>query len=234
MNGGRLPGFKMSRQFRFHPYARVKPSAREIVVLYDDTYDEDHTIPSSSTTSDSGTASVGGRLSSYKLSRQYRYHPYTRMKPSAREIMTGMERSPRFPSKSFVELAGALHKKQAGLYIQLHTGHAPLNQRLHRLKKESDTLPTFSTMQAPGCICSDMSRSYKKNLWNEVSYTTTPHVNTPSTYIHVRAFLPSGITLNPCTRHSTVPPRHAKSPTVPHDAPTSRRRLSPAQDQVIQ
>ncbi|KAI6097315.1 hypothetical protein EDD16DRAFT_1527653 [Pisolithus croceorrhizus] len=197
-------------------------------------YDEDYTIPSSSATSDSGMASVSGRLSSYKLSRQYRYHPYTRMKPSAREIVTGMERSPRFPSKSFVELAGALHKKQAGLYIQLYTGHAPLNQRLHRLKKESNTLPTFSTMQAPGCICSDMSRSYKKNLWNEVSYTTTPHVNTPSTYIHVRAFLPSGIMLNPCTRHSTVPPWHAKSPTVPHDAPTSRRRLSPAQDQVIQ
>ncbi|KAI6095116.1 hypothetical protein F5141DRAFT_1222473 [Pisolithus sp. B1] len=90
MNGGRLPGFKMSRQFRFHPYARVKPSAREIVALYDDTYDEDHTIPSSSTTSDSGTASVSGRLSSYKLLRQYRYHPYTRMKPSAREIVTAV------------------------------------------------------------------------------------------------------------------------------------------------
>ncbi|KAI6138698.1 hypothetical protein EDD17DRAFT_1770928 [Pisolithus thermaeus] len=88
MNGGRLPGFKMSRQFRFHPYARVKPSAREIIALYDDTYDEDHAIPSSSATSDSGTASVSGRLSSYKLSRQYRYHPYTRMKPSAREIVT--------------------------------------------------------------------------------------------------------------------------------------------------
>ncbi|KAI6122088.1 hypothetical protein F5141DRAFT_1061634 [Pisolithus sp. B1] len=215
MSGGRLPGFKMSRQFRFHPYARVKPSAREIVALYDDTYNEDHTIPSSSATSDSGTASVSGRLSSYKLSRQYRYHPYTRMKPSAREIVTGMERSPRFPSKSFVELAGALHKKQAGLYIQLHTGHAPLNQRLHRLKKL-------------------YPHSNDPPHRNEVSYTTTPHVNTPSTYIHVRAFLPSGITLNPCTRHSTVPPRHAKSPTVPHDAPTSRRRLSPAQDQVIQ
>ncbi|KAI6098401.1 hypothetical protein EV401DRAFT_2082056 [Pisolithus croceorrhizus] len=77
----------MSRQFRFHPYARVKPSAREIVALYDDTYDEDHTIPSSSTTSDSGMALVSGRLSSYKLSRQYRYHLYMRMKPSAREIM---------------------------------------------------------------------------------------------------------------------------------------------------
>ncbi|KAI6100001.1 hypothetical protein EV401DRAFT_2081235 [Pisolithus croceorrhizus] len=78
----------MSRQFRFHPYARVKPSAREIVALYDDTYDEDHTIPSLSATSDSGMASVGRRLSSYKLSRQYRYHPYMRMKPSAHEIMT--------------------------------------------------------------------------------------------------------------------------------------------------
>ncbi|KAI6159808.1 hypothetical protein EDD17DRAFT_1761848 [Pisolithus thermaeus] len=117
MNSGRLPGFKMLRQFRFHPYARVKPSAREIVALYDDTYDEDHTIPSSSTTSDSGMALVSGRLSSYKLSRQYRYHLYMRMKPSAREIMMGMEWSPRFLSKSFVELAGALHKKQAGLYI---------------------------------------------------------------------------------------------------------------------
>ncbi|KAI6033804.1 hypothetical protein PISMIDRAFT_113320 [Pisolithus microcarpus 441] len=45
---------------------------------------------------------------------------------------------PNFPSKSFVELAGSLRKKQTGIYIQLRTGHIPLNRHLHRIKK-SDT-----------------------------------------------------------------------------------------------
>lgn len=39
------------------------------------------------------------------------------------------------PSKAFLDLAGTLYKKQAGLYIQLRTGHAPLNHHLHRIKK---------------------------------------------------------------------------------------------------
>ncbi|KIK11579.1 hypothetical protein PISMIDRAFT_19402 [Pisolithus microcarpus 441] len=109
MDGGKLPSYKVSFHFTFHPYARVKPSAHEIVMaaLYDDTYDE-RFIPSSSAISpssfaippssfaispslfvisDSGTASDGGRLPSYKFSRQYRFHPYARIKPSAREVV---------------------------------------------------------------------------------------------------------------------------------------------------
>ncbi|KAI6013655.1 hypothetical protein PISMIDRAFT_19403 [Pisolithus microcarpus 441] len=83
MDGGRLPRYRISRQFRFHPYARVKPSPREIVtaVLYDNTYNEECFIPSSPTTSPSsstmsysGTVSDGGKLPSYKLSRRYRFH----------------------------------------------------------------------------------------------------------------------------------------------------------------
>ena len=58
------------------------------------------------------------------------------------------EKSPRFPhlsglnpslpSKAFMKLTGSLRKRQAGLYIQLRTGHAPLNKHLHRFKR-SDT-----------------------------------------------------------------------------------------------
>ncbi|KAI5991245.1 hypothetical protein EDD15DRAFT_2197664 [Pisolithus albus] len=102
MDGGKLPSYKVLYHFAFHPYARIKPSAREIVMaaLYDDTYDErfipsSFAIPSSSfaisplsfVISGSGTASDGGRLPSCRLSRQYRFHPYVRVKPSAREVV---------------------------------------------------------------------------------------------------------------------------------------------------
>ncbi|KAI6112809.1 hypothetical protein F5141DRAFT_1063153 [Pisolithus sp. B1] len=89
MDGGRLPCYKLLHQFRFHPYARIKPSAREIVMaaLYDDTYGEERFIPSSSAISDSGTTPCIGRLPHNKLSRQSRFHPYARVKPSAREIV---------------------------------------------------------------------------------------------------------------------------------------------------
>ncbi|KAI6097316.1 hypothetical protein EDD16DRAFT_1719314 [Pisolithus croceorrhizus] len=109
MDRGKLPCYKTSLHFRFHLYARVKPSAREIVMaaLYGDTYDE-HFIsssfavsssslavspspfaisPLSFVISESGVASDGGRLPSYKLSRQYRFHLYARVKPSAREVV---------------------------------------------------------------------------------------------------------------------------------------------------
>ncbi|KAI6122087.1 hypothetical protein F5141DRAFT_1061633 [Pisolithus sp. B1] len=110
MDGGKLPHYETSLHFRFHPYARVKPSACEIVMaaLYGDTYDErfissSFAVSSSSLAvspspfaisppsfviSESGAASDGGRLPSYKLSRQYRFHPYARVKPSAREVVT--------------------------------------------------------------------------------------------------------------------------------------------------
>ncbi|KAI6111138.1 hypothetical protein F5141DRAFT_1063494 [Pisolithus sp. B1] len=110
MDGGKLPRYETLLHFRFHPYARVKPSAREIVMaaLYGNTYDE-HFIsssfavsssslavspspfaisPPSFVISESGAASDGGRLPSYKLSRQYRFHPYVRVKPSAHEVVT--------------------------------------------------------------------------------------------------------------------------------------------------
>jgi len=45
---------------------------------------------------------------------------------------------PSLPSKSFMKLVGGLHKRQAGLYTQLRTGHAPLNNHLFRFKR-SDT-----------------------------------------------------------------------------------------------
>ncbi|KAI6126950.1 hypothetical protein F5141DRAFT_1060593 [Pisolithus sp. B1] len=110
MDGGKLPHYETSLHFRFHPYTRVKPSAREIVMaaLYGDTYDErfissSFAVSSSSLAvspspfaisppsfviSESGTASDGGRLPSYKLLRQYRFHLYARVKPSAREVVT--------------------------------------------------------------------------------------------------------------------------------------------------
>ncbi|KAI5999637.1 hypothetical protein EDD15DRAFT_2193678 [Pisolithus albus] len=102
MDGGKLPSYKVLYHFAFHPYARIKPSAREIVMaaLYDDTYNErfipsSFAIPSSSfaisplsfVISGSGTASDGGRLPSCRLSHQYRFHPYVRVKPSAREVV---------------------------------------------------------------------------------------------------------------------------------------------------
>ena len=47
---------------------------------------------------------------------------------------------PSLPSKSFMKLIGGLQKRQAGLYTQLRTGHAPLNRHLHRYRfKRSDT-----------------------------------------------------------------------------------------------
>ena len=53
---------------------------------------------------------------------------------------------PSLPSKSFMKLIGGLQKRQAGLYTQLRTGHAPLNKHLHRFKR-SDT---------PNCLqCGD-------------------------------------------------------------------------------
>ncbi|KAI6098400.1 hypothetical protein EV401DRAFT_1895213 [Pisolithus croceorrhizus] len=108
MDGGKLPCYEMSLHFRFPPYVRVKPSAREIVMaaLYGDTYNERFissfaissslavspslfaVSPPSFVISESSTASDGGRLPSYKLSRQYRFHPYARVKPSAREVVT--------------------------------------------------------------------------------------------------------------------------------------------------
>ncbi|KAI5982962.1 hypothetical protein EDD15DRAFT_2179812, partial [Pisolithus albus] len=45
---------------------------------------------------------------------------------------------PSLPSKSFLKLAGSLHKKQAGLLIQLRINHIPLNQHLHHINR-SDT-----------------------------------------------------------------------------------------------
>ncbi|KAI6117429.1 hypothetical protein EV401DRAFT_1888959 [Pisolithus croceorrhizus] len=110
MDRGKLPCYKTSLHFRFHPYTRVKLSAHEIVMaaLYGDTYDErfissSFTISSSSLAisplpfaisppsfviSESGVASDSGRLPSYKLLCQYRFHPYARVKPSAREVVT--------------------------------------------------------------------------------------------------------------------------------------------------
>ena len=53
---------------------------------------------------------------------------------------------PSLPSKSFMKLIGGLQKRQAGLYTQLRTGHAPLNKHLHHFKR-SDT---------PNCLqCGD-------------------------------------------------------------------------------
>ncbi|KAI6102240.1 hypothetical protein F5141DRAFT_1217840 [Pisolithus sp. B1] len=100
MDRGKLPCYKVSHHFTFHPYARVKPSACEIVMaaLYDNMYDK-HFIPSSSTISPSSFAIPpssfaisdsdmdGGKLPSYKLSCQYRFHLYARVKPSAREVV---------------------------------------------------------------------------------------------------------------------------------------------------
>ncbi|KAI5996395.1 hypothetical protein EDD15DRAFT_2365234 [Pisolithus albus] len=77
MDGGRLPCYKLSHQFRFHPYARVKPSAREIVMaaLYDDTSDEELFVPSSAI-ADSNAPLYAGRLPHDKLSCQFRFHLY--------------------------------------------------------------------------------------------------------------------------------------------------------------
>lgn len=53
---------------------------------------------------------------------------------------------PSLPSKAFMKLTGSLRKRQAGLYTQLRTGHAPLNKHLFRFKR-SDT---------PNCLqCGD-------------------------------------------------------------------------------
>ncbi|KAI6045323.1 hypothetical protein EDC04DRAFT_2889109 [Pisolithus marmoratus] len=63
-DSGKLPSYKYSYLFRFHPYARVKPSARErtMAVLYTDDnshlYDKQGFIPSHQ------TAAPGSDLSS--------------------------------------------------------------------------------------------------------------------------------------------------------------------------
>ncbi|KAI6021855.1 hypothetical protein PISMIDRAFT_539113 [Pisolithus microcarpus 441] len=43
MDSGKLPNYRSSYLFRFHPYARVKPSARELVMasLYPSDDDDD-------------------------------------------------------------------------------------------------------------------------------------------------------------------------------------------------
>ncbi|KAI5990750.1 hypothetical protein EDD15DRAFT_2388703 [Pisolithus albus] len=41
---------------------------------------------------------------------------------------------PHLPSNVFLKLTGTLRKKQVGLYVQLRTNHAPLNQHLHRFQ----------------------------------------------------------------------------------------------------
>ncbi|KAI5982787.1 hypothetical protein EDD15DRAFT_2377206 [Pisolithus albus] len=43
MDSGKLPNYRSSYMFRFHPYARVKPSARELVMasLYPSDDDDD-------------------------------------------------------------------------------------------------------------------------------------------------------------------------------------------------
>ncbi|KAI6132353.1 hypothetical protein EDD17DRAFT_1770422 [Pisolithus thermaeus] len=41
MDSGKLPNYRSSYLFRFHPYARVKPSARELVMATLYTSDED-------------------------------------------------------------------------------------------------------------------------------------------------------------------------------------------------
>ncbi|KAI6006342.1 hypothetical protein F5J12DRAFT_893079 [Pisolithus orientalis] len=45
MDSGKLPNYRSSYLFRFHPYARVKPSARERVMAALYTSDDDGLIP---------------------------------------------------------------------------------------------------------------------------------------------------------------------------------------------
>lgn len=45
MDSGRLPSYKFSYVFRFHPYARVKPSARERVMAALYTPDDGTPLP---------------------------------------------------------------------------------------------------------------------------------------------------------------------------------------------
>ncbi|KIK21390.1 hypothetical protein PISMIDRAFT_12320 [Pisolithus microcarpus 441] len=45
MDSGRLPSYKFSYVFRFHPYARVKPSARERVMAALYTPDDGTLLP---------------------------------------------------------------------------------------------------------------------------------------------------------------------------------------------
>jgi len=42
--------------------------------------------------------------------------------------------NPTLPSKAFMKLTGSLCKRQAGLYMQLRTGHTPLNKHLFCFK----------------------------------------------------------------------------------------------------
>ncbi|KAI6127881.1 hypothetical protein EDD16DRAFT_1702197 [Pisolithus croceorrhizus] len=45
MDSGRLPNYRSSYLFRFHPYARVRPSARELVTATLYISDEDGPVP---------------------------------------------------------------------------------------------------------------------------------------------------------------------------------------------
>ncbi|KAI6007018.1 hypothetical protein EDD15DRAFT_2358084 [Pisolithus albus] len=45
MDSGKLPNYRSSYMFRFHPYARVKPSAREIVMAALYASDEEDAVP---------------------------------------------------------------------------------------------------------------------------------------------------------------------------------------------
>jgi len=54
--------------------------------------------------------------------------------------------NPTLPSRAFMKLTGSLRKQQAGLYMQLRTGHAPLNKHLFR----------FKCSDSPNCLqCGD-------------------------------------------------------------------------------
>ncbi|KAI6115155.1 hypothetical protein EV401DRAFT_2073768 [Pisolithus croceorrhizus] len=63
MDSGKLPNYRSSYLFRFHPYARVKPSARELATLYtsdedDPVSDEQSFIPSYGTVVPDSNASI--------------------------------------------------------------------------------------------------------------------------------------------------------------------------------
>jgi len=45
---------------------------------------------------------------------------------------------PSFPSAKYIEITSSLNRRQASILTQLRTGHAPINQHLHRIGK-SDT-----------------------------------------------------------------------------------------------
>jgi ribonuclease HI len=45
---------------------------------------------------------------------------------------------PKLPSKRYLKLTRILRRNQAAIIMQLRTGHVPLNEYLHRIKKASD------------------------------------------------------------------------------------------------